>query len=490
MSSPKGEDLGSDTQHLAELNKCAANAATLLGRCVDAGRFVRLVTHLDADGLAAAAVMARALDRMGALFRIRVVKQIDEHVVEELKTEDQSPLLFTDLGSGSLDLLAPLRENEVFIFDHHQPMGEIFPGLCHVNPHHCGIDGSRELSGSGTTYLVAKALDGSNVDLASLAIVGALGDSQDRFDERSLGGVNEALARDGIDSGYLRVEKKDLLLHGRETRPIHKALAYTTNPYIPGLSGEEDKCLAFLTNLGIEVKRQDKWRAVNDLSGEEKQLLFSELAKYTASKRLPEKVALSLLGTAYTLVQEERGTSMRDGREYASLLNACGRMGKAGLGVAIGFGNRTTLLEEVMKVFGGYKKALAEYLEWLERTPRRIERLQNIYVVDGSGVIDELMLSTVTSILVSSGRFDEPRPVIALANARDGAVKVSGRLPEDLRDNALNLGSIFHEASGACKGIGGGHDVAAGAQVPSGRETEFTRFVDEKVGILLQQVRN
>ena len=482
--------MSSDAQQFAELNRCAANAAILLEKCIDAGEFIRLVTHLDADGLAAAGIMAKALDRMGALFRIRVVRQIDEQVVEELREEDRSPVLFTDLGSGSLDLLAPLDSNDVFVFDHHQPMGGVFPRLCQVNPHLCGIDGSRELSGSGATYLVTKAFDSSNVDLASLAVVGALGDSQDRFNERSLGGLNEALVKDGTDSGYLRAEKKDLLLHGRETHPIHKALAYTTNPYIPGLSGEEDKCLAFVTNLGIEVKRQDKWRAVNDLSGEEKQLLFSELVKYTASKRLPEKVALSLLGTAYTLVQEERGTSLRDGREYASLLNACGRMGKAGLGVAIGFGNRASLLDEVMKVFGGYKKALSEYLEWLEKTPRRIERLQNIYVIDGSGVIDELMLSTVTSILVSSGRFDEPRPVIALANAREGTVKVSGRLPEDLREISLNLGSIFHEASGLCKGIGGGHDVAAGAQVPSGREMEFTRFVDERVGVLLQQVRN
>jgi RecJ-like exonuclease len=391
-----------------------------------------------------------------------------------------------DLGSGSLDLLSPLNSSDVFVFDHHPPVGSVFPRLCHVNPHLCGFDGSRELSGSGAAYLVAKALEAS-ADLACLAVVGALGDSQDRFKERSLGGLNEDLVRDAEDSGYVRVEKKDLLLYGRETRPIHRAIAYTTNPYIPGLSGEEDKCLAFVVNLGIEVKRQDRWRALNDLSSEEKKLIYSGLVKHS---RLPEKVALSLLGTEYTLVQEERGTSLRDGREYASLLNACGRMGKPGLGVAVSYGSRGSLLSEVTKLFGEYRKSLAEYLGLLEKDAERIKRLQNIYVVDGSGLIDELMLSTVTSVLISNGRFNEPRPVIALANASGGKVKVSGRLPEDLREAPLNLGSIFHEASGICRGIGGGHDVAAGATIPSGREVEFTRFIDEKVGSLLQHQRN
>jgi RecJ-like exonuclease len=100
------------------------------------------------------------------------------------------------------------------------------------------------------------------------------------------------------------------------------------------------------------------------------------------------------------------------------------------------------------------------------------------------------MLSTVTSILVSSSRFDEPKPVIALTNAGEGTVKVSGRLPEDLRKVSLNLGTIFHEASGAFNGVGGGHDAAAGAQVPSGKEMEFARLVDDKIGALLNQVGN
>ncbi len=481
--------MGSDL-HFAELNECVEKAAVRLGKRIEAGEFIRLVTHLDADGLAAAGIMARALDRMGTLFRIRVAKQIDRRVIGELNEEGQSPIILTDLGSSSLNLLAALKASDVFVFDHHQPIGESSSEICQVNPHLHKIDGSHEVSGSGIAYLVGKALDNANLDLACLAVIGALGDSQDRFNGRCLGGLNERFVGDAVETGCLRVEKKDLLLHGRETRPVFKALAYTTNPYIPGLSGEEDKCLAFVTNLGIEVKHQDRWRAVNDLSAEEKQLLFSEVVKHTSSRRLPQKLALSLLGTAYTLVREERGTPLRDCREFSSLLNSCGRMGKAGLGIAIGFGSRGAVLDEVMKVFGGYKRTLSEYLRWLDKTPRRVERLQNIYLLDGTDVIDELMLSTITSILVSSGRFDEPRPVIAVTNGEEGTMKISGRLPEDLREVSLNLGAIFYEASEVFDGVGGGHDVAAGAQIPSGKEKDFARFVDDRVGALLHQVEN
>ncbi|MEM2921084.1 MAG: DHH family phosphoesterase, partial [Candidatus Bathyarchaeia archaeon] len=458
----------------------------VLERYAANGEFIRIITHIDADGIAASSIIAKALHSIGAMFRIRAVKQVDKQVIEELNGEGHSPVVFLDLGSGSLELLSVLNTKDVFVFDHHQPAGFMFQNLHHINPHIVGIDGSRELSGSGTAYLVAKALQSATPDLGCLAVVGALGDAQDKFNGRSLGGLNRILAEEVVELGHLIVEKKDLLLFGRETRPIHRAIAYTMNPYIPGLSGEEDRCLAFLAELGIDVKQKDRWRAINDLTEEEKQLLFSGLAKHMALNGLPDKASLSLLGTAYTLTQEERGTPLRDAREYASLLNACGRRGRPGLGVTIGFGSRGNILDEEVRVYGEYRKTLSEYLKWLEQHPDRIKKLSSIYVVDGLGVIDELMLSVVTSILLSSGRLNESKPVVALTSAGEGMTKFSGRLPEELKAS-LDLGSIFYEASRLYDGVGGGHSVAAGATIPSGRETEFTHFVDEKVGALLKQ---
>jgi single-stranded-DNA-specific exonuclease len=113
------------------------------------------------------------------------------------------------------------------------------------------------------------------MDLAPIAVVGALGDLQDKYDQRRLGGLNEKIVEDAQSRGLLTVEK-DLIFFGRETRPIHKTLASTTNPFIPGISGEEDKSLAFLVSLDIKPKYGDKWRALRDLNRRrEEKTLFS-----------------------------------------------------------------------------------------------------------------------------------------------------------------------------------------------------------------------
>jgi RecJ-like exonuclease len=46
----------------------------------------------------------------------------------------------------------------------------------------------------------------------------------------------------------------------------------------------------------------------------------------------------------------------------------------------------------------------------------------------------------------------------------------------------VNLGEIMQEAAEKFKGKGGGHNVAAGAQVPIEDVNEFVKIVDELVG--------
>ena len=476
--------MSDSTSNLSAFFLSASNAARRIGRYVEEGSIIRVISHIDADGIAAASIIGKALRRSDAEFRISNVKQIDNLLIDELKREGTSPIIFCDMGSGNLELLkAAFDDINVIVLDHHQPVGEGFSNLHQVNPHLNGFDGSREICASGVCYLTAKALDDSNIDLSAIAVVGSLGDSQDRFEKRSLGGLNKSIVKDAIDSGFVRVEENELMLYGRETRPVHKALAYTTNPYIPGLSGEEDKCLAFVTNIGLDIKKGDRWIAVNDLSTEQKQTLFSELAKYMASKKLGTAV-MNLVGTVYTLVYEDRGKPLRDGREHASLLNACGRMNKTGLGVAIGLGNRDVILTEALEAFARYKKTLSDYMEWISTNPRSIETHENIFVINGKGVIDERMVSTVSSIVTSSGLIGEPKPIVAMTDAEGGKIKVSGRLPDELKGK-VNLGLIFREATEKIGGVGGGHDVAAGAEFPKENEAEFVKLVDESVGRML-----
>jgi single-stranded-DNA-specific exonuclease len=468
-------------QQLADLTKDASEAANLIFDHVEKGDIIHVSSHIDADGISAGGIMGKALLRAGAKFRVRLERWMDEKVADRIAKENAALTIFTDMGSGYLDLLGErLANRDVIILDHHQPVAEVPSGFVHVNPHTCGIDGTRDISGAGVAYFAAKALDEKNLDLACLAVVGALGDLQDKNKERKLGGANKVIVEDAVKSGFLKVET-DLLFFGRETRPIHQALARTTNPFIPDISGEEDKSLAFLVNLGIKPKLNDKWRALRDLSDDEKKTLLSAIADHLVSKGLGGDTALDLVGDVYTLAHEEPWTPLRSAREFSVLLNATGRMDKAGLGAAICMGDRKKCLEEATAVIQEYRSTITKYLRWVTEKPERLEELESIYVVRGDSFIDEKVLSPVCTIL-STTLTQLGKPIIAYATiSGEDQVKVSSRGSEQLIQKGLNLGDIMQVAAEKYSGRGGGHDVAAGAQVPIKNVEAFIKLVNDLV---------
>jgi RecJ-like exonuclease len=462
------------------LDSTVQAAKTILETVKEDG-LIHVFSHLDADGVAAAGIIGKTLFRLDAKFRIRITQWIDEKIVGEITSEKPQLIIFTDFGSGYIDLLnEKLADFKIVILDHHQIIGKESANVVHVNPHLHGIDGARDISGSGVAYFVAKAVEKDNISLAPIAVVGALGDMQDKYDQRKLGGVNEKIVEDATNAGLLTVEK-DLIFFGRETRPIHRTLASTTNPFIPGISGEEDKSLAFLASLDIKPRHGEKWRALRDLSDEEKKRLCSALADYLLSKGLRYEVT-NLIGHVYVLNQEEPWTPLRDAREFAVLLNATGRMDRPSLGVSICMGDRVSALEEANKVLEEYRRAINKYLGWVMEKPERMKELENIYVVYGENFINEKIVGAISSILSTSLPNPE-KPLIAYANVEeDGLAKISARTIDTMTNKGVNLGEIMQVAAEKCQGKGGGHNVAAGAQVPIEKISDFIEIVNELVG--------
>lgn len=462
------------------LDSTVQAAKTILETVKEDG-LIHVFSHLDADGVAAAGIIGKTLFRLDAKFRIRITQWIDEKIVGEITSEKPQLIIFTDFGSGYIDLLnEKLADFKIVILDHHQIIGKESANVVHVNPHLHGIDGARDISGSGVAYFVAKAVDKDNIDLAPVAVVGALGDLQDKYDQRELGGVNEKIVEDATNTGLLTVEK-DLIFFGRETRPIHRTLASTTNPFIPGISGEEDKSLAFLASLDIKPRRGEKWRALRDLSDEEKKRLCSALADYLLSKGLRYEVT-NLIGHVYILNREEPWTPLRDAREFAVLLNATGRMDKPSLGVSICMGDRFSALEEANKVLEEYRRTINKYLGWIMEKPERMKELENIYVVYGENFIGDKIVGAISSILSTSLPNPE-KPLIAYANVEEeGLAKFSARTIDTLTNKGVNLGDVMQVAAEKCQGKGGGHNVAAGAHVPIEKIGDFIEIVNELVG--------
>jgi len=475
--------MGLDESLYREFIEEAERAAERVRELIDEGRSFMIFCHNDADGLSSGAIASIMFLREGARFLTRSVGGIDD-ILEVLKdlSGDFIPV-FTDIGSGYLDEIAKVvGDSPAIILDHHEPVGEASKNIIQVNPHLYGINGADEISGAGVTYLVAKALNEENVSYSPIAVVGALGDLQDRVDGRSLHGLNELIVKDSIDAGLMRVEE-DLLFYGRSYKPIHIALASTTNPFIPGISGDESRAYSFLMDVGIKVKEGDRWKVLAELDEDEKKKLYNGLMKHLASLGLPPSLAKGIIGKVYELVKEEPWTYLRDAREFASLLNACGKTGNEWVGIAVAMGNRAELLEKAQKLLEDYRVKLARAIEYAMRDESRQE-LKHTIVIDGGDVIDHKLISSVASMISSTGILGENKILVAMASA-EGSIKVSARASKKLIKMGLDLGEILKEAARIVGGRGGGHDIAAGAEIPKMKKTLFVLEVDRITGEML-----
>lgn len=369
-----------DANYDAFLNR-ANTLANTIKEHIKSDLFFMVVSHHDADGLSSASVVGAALARAKARFTIRIVEELREDVLDEISKVKPDVAIFCDIGSGYMDLLASRLDAKVsFVLDHHPPNATPPEKVLQLNPHEFGVDGARLVSAAGVCYFVARRLSDGNKDLSAIAIVGALGDMQDKNEKRALIGMNELLVEDQTSSGTVRVDS-DLVVYGRETRPIHRALAYTTTPYLPNLSGREDNCLTLLSSNGIRLKDGDRFRTIADLSQEEKQKILNAIISYLKSISFQSNIVLDLLGTVYTLVDEPPGSPTRDAREFSALLNACGRTGNPSIGIGVGLGDRTTALDAANEVVASYRKTLAGYMEWLTKSPQAIQKFKVIWVI-------------------------------------------------------------------------------------------------------------
>jgi len=456
---------------MKEASKCADE--------IKKQKSVHVVSHIDADGLTSAGIICTALERGKFEYTTRFVKQLDEKVLDDIADENHKIVIFTDLGSGMCELIKSRGINAV-ISDHHQPQGNI---QFHINPHLFGANGSYELSGSGSTYLLGLAL-GKNTDLSPLAIVGAVGDMQ-HLKIGHLIGVNREILEAGVKKNILQF-KKDLTLFGKQTRPIYKLFQYSSDPYLPGLTGNEEACIEFLHSLNIRFSQDERWRLWIDLEPPEKQKIVSGLIQYCLKSGIPSYKIERLIGEVYVLLKEREGTEMRDASEFSTLLNATARYDHAKIGLSVCMGNRGNSYEFARKLLAEHRQNLVNGLMYVKE--KGVIQLENIQYFDAGSEIKETIVGIIAGM---SSTIVENRnlPIIAFAKADEG-VKVSGRATQDLLRRGVNLAEAMSVVSAEVGGVGGGHDIAAGATIPKSTTEEFTQKLDIFIGEQLQKRTN
>ncbi|MEM1742725.1 MAG: DHHA1 domain-containing protein, partial [Nitrososphaerota archaeon] len=236
--------------------------------------------------------------------------------------------------------------------------------------------------------------------------------------------------------------------------------------------------------LKIKLKEDDRWRVFAELTEEEKKTIYNGLMKYLSSLNYPPSIVKQLVGKVYELTREEDWTPLKDAREFASLLNACAKTGNEWVGIAIAMGSRGELLMQAQKILEEYRKKLSEVLDYVVKR-ENWQELKYIVAIDGGTFIDDRMVSSASSILSSSELLPEDKPLIMLATVGD-KVKISARASNKLVSRGLNLGHVMRKAAENVGGVGGGHDVAAGAEIPLAKKTMFLAEVDNIVGELLK----
>lgn len=463
-----------------ELEDCAAACAERL----HAARDVLLVSHIDADGLTSAAIAATALRRAEIPFETVFKKQLDTDEIAAVAATDHETVLFTDFGSGQLDIITDYAAGEFtpVVADHHQPADASTE--FHLNPLLFGINGASELSGAGASYVLARALENGNTtetadnrDLASLAVVGAVGDMQATSGE--LIGANRAIVEEGVDAGVL-TERVDLALYGRQTRPLPKLLEYSSDVFVPGISNSERGSVGFLSDLDLDLKRDGEWRTWVDLTDGERQTVASALVQRALERGVSPNKIDDLVGTTYTLPAESVGTELRDASEFSTLLNATARYDRADVGLAVCLGDRDEALDRARHLLRNHRRNLSEGLQWV--TNEGVTREEHVQWFDAGTHIRETIVGIVAGMALGADDVDHACPIIAFASKNDDETKVSARATHGLVQQGLDLSRVMGEASSAVDGAGGGHDIAAGATIPVNREREFIEHADRIVG--------
>jgi single-stranded DNA-specific DHH superfamily exonuclease len=421
-------------------------AAEAIAKSILRNDSMRVISHNDADGIASAGLICNALYRAGIPFHASLLNRLDASAVETLN----GPVIFCDMGSSKPDLVSRVKD-ECYVLDHHKPVGAV---RCHhLNPHDFGIDGAFELSAAGTVYSVVRKM-GNNLDLAGLALAGALGDRQ------AMVGPNRAILEEAINARAVEVRPG---LKTSEDGPLEQVFEHAVEPLLD-FTGDPDRIRAFLEDLRISGE-------VQSLGGAELERLATALTLRLLMQG--SFAADSVLGEVIRLKREVVENSL----ELVQLLNACGNRDLAGLGLSICLRD-SDALPEARRLAAEYKGHIRRELRILQEQKKEMKNIRYLRMenMEAGAVVAGLGIRYLLT----------DKPLLTL-NRKDQVVKVSARGNRLLIDQGLDLSLALSRAAEAVGGAGGGHNVASGASIPPGSEDRFLAMVDEIVGMQLKK---
>ncbi len=403
---------------------------------------IRVISHHDTDGITSAAIFARALQRWNKKFSLQIVKNLEKSFIDGLS--DKETLVFLDLASGSLNYLKEKSTN-VIILDHHEIAQEIPLNVTMINPL---LFNEEPRSGAAVAYQFAKELSPNNNDLATLAVIGMIGDM---FESNLSKTYSDLLKEADV------TVKKGLLLYPA-TRPLDKTIQYSTSLFIPGVSGSFKGVMELLRDAGL-TKGPQGFKSLAELTDEEMQRLVTAIMMRYAQTESPA----DLIGNLYLI---KFFNKMEDAREISAMINACTRMGKPEVALSFCLGNKEARLE-AEKVYIEYKQNISSALRFINESEKIVGK--DYTIVNAQDKIRDTIIGTAASIMSFSPLYPQGTIIIAMAYDQD-KIKISARLAGR---KGRNVREILTKALIPLSGEVGGHPNAAGGLIAREQEAEF-----------------
>jgi len=444
---------------LEELLEGVSKAAAALGSATSSGKLITIRAHDDVDGICSGTIAFLTVRALGGSAHLSFSGHLYEDELAKLLSGRPEFLMLCDMGS---DLVPVLRKSRVpyLVLDHH-PSEERDDQL--VNPWAFGINGAREISASGCAYLVSRALDGDSTALALIAICGAYGDMQ------SIEGPNERILTEAESTGLVK-RRKEIRLIGRVDRPIEYSIRYSTSPFIRDLAGDPDAVREFLKEVGLAT---DPTLTISQLDADKERMLISGIVERMVRANASTFEAEKLFGSTLRLPRAAVPTI----EDLVDYLESCAALKRYSVGFSLLVGEPGALAEaEGCRLC--YKEKIFEGV----RLFKRAVRMPNIEYLVLEGWTE--YSGKLSTIYANAGFARQDAPVFAL-NAEGQHIKVSARANPQLVKKGLDLGRALSRVAERFGGVGGGHDVAAGARVPRGCQEEFLRALDKEIGMQL-----
>jgi len=418
---------------------------------------ILVISHFDTDGITSATIMIQTLKKLDKQFSVKIVKRLEEETILSLPKD--KVVIFLDLASASLHHLAKINHENLFIIDHHQVFQEIPGSVNIVNPQ---LNGKEEISSSSLVYLFCKQLSPEIKELAKLAILGMIGDLM----EKSIDKLNHSIINDG------EVKKKQGLLIYPATRPVNRTLEYSSDPYIPDITGNTKGVIELLRDVGI-TPVNGKYKSLMELDDNE----MSKLVTAILLKN-PRVKNRGIIGNIFLI---KFFNKLEDARELSAMINACSKLGETGLA-----------LQFCMESMKAKKKAELMHTRYRQFIISSLKTASESEKVEGNGYtiinakdkIKDTITGTIASILSNSSIYEEGTIIVTMAYYED-KIKVSAR---SVGKSGRNIREVLSSVISQVGGEVGGHEFAAGCMLSQEKEKEFIECLKKSLEIELVKV--